>query len=106
MHRVIVNNIYITRGDTARLPLRIIDTDHEYVPTDKDKVVFTLKKDITKSEYVLQKEIQNNVLVLNPEDTQSLDYGRYSYDVQITLEDGTVETIIPPHVFKVMEEVT
>lgn len=106
MYRVIVNNIYITRGDTDRLPLRIIDTDHEYVPTDKDKVRFTLKKDITKSGYVLQKEIQNNVLVLNPEDTKGLDYGRYSYDVQITLEDGTVETIIPPHVFKVMEEVT
>ncbi len=106
MYRVIVNSIYITRGDTAHLPLRIIDSDHEYIPTDQDKIVFSLKKDITKPDYVLQKEIKNNVLVLNPEDTQNLECGRYTYDVQITLEDGTVETIIPPHIFKVMSEVT
>ena len=44
--------------------------------------------------------------VIEPEDTSGLDFGNYVYDVELTLADGTVNTIIPPSTFKVMGEVT
>ena len=41
-----------------------------------------------------------------PEDTHELPYKIYKYDVQLTLADGFVDTIIPPTDFIVKEEVT
>jgi len=45
-------------------------------------------------------------IVIAPEDTTALAFGTYCYDVQITLADGTVDTVIPKNEFVVLEEVT
>lgn len=107
MVRVIpVNNIYITRGDYARIPYKLADADdNEYIPGDGDKLVFTVKKDPTASSHVLQKEITDGALILLPADTKTLAYGRYAYDVELRKADGTVQTVSPPHILKICEEV-
>lgn len=107
MYKVIQNNLYLTRGDTAVFPLKVTYMDDtEYTFEEGDKVLFTVKKKTTDGETLFQKEITNGVLFLMPEDTKALPYGRYCYDVQLTKRYGTVRTIIPPHILKICEEVT
>ena len=43
---------------------------------------------------------------INPEETSSLEYGTYFYDVQLRKGDGTVATVITPSPFILSEEVT
>lgn len=107
MYKVIQNNLYLTRGDTAVFPLKVTYMDDtEYTFEEGDKVLFTVKKKTTDGETLFQKEITNGGLFLMPEDTKDLPYGRYCYDVQLTKQCGTVRTIIPPHILKICEEVT
>nr|DAG31895.1 MAG TPA: hypothetical protein [Caudoviricetes sp.] len=108
MIRVINNSIYLTRGDSASIQLKItqVDDDTDYTPEDGDVITFSLKKDPTQSKTLLSKTLSNETLVINPEDTNNLAYGRYVYDIQLTKKDGTVQTIIPPHIFKLDKEVT
>lgn len=44
-------------------------------------------------------------LTLNPEDTKDFDFGKYVYDIQLTKEDGTVDTFITKTTIKITEEV-
>lgn len=107
MYKVIQNNLYMTRGDTAVFPLKVTYMDDtEYTFEEGDQILFSVKKRTTENEALFQKEITNGVLFLMPEDTKSLACGRYCYDVQLTKHDGTVRTIIPPHILKICEEVT
>lgn len=107
MYKVIQNNLYMTKGDTAKFPLRITYMDDsDYVVEKDDKIIFTVKKKSTDSAVVIQKEITNGELILVSGNTKNLSCGRYCYDVQLTKPDGTVITIIPPHIFKLCEEVT
>lgn len=109
MYKVIQNNLYVTKGDTAKFPLKITYMDDsEYTLEEGDRILFTVKKKSTDSSIVIQKEIDGGtlILILNAENTSHLSCGRYCYDVQLTKSDGTVITIIPPHIFKLCEEVT
>ena len=45
------------------------------------------------------------ILELEPNDTKTLDFGSYVYDVQITFADGRVDTFITEAVFKLTPEV-
>lgn len=44
--------------------------------------------------------------MFNFAETERLAYGTYVYDIQLTTEDGTVDTVVPPHPFVLKEEVT
>lgn len=52
-------------------------------------------------------EFSDNTAYINilPEDTESLRFGKYVYDVQLTF-NGAVKTIIKPSTFTIGEEVT
>lgn len=39
-------------------------------------------------------------------DTNTLDFGKYKYDVQLTTESEEVYTIIEPSIFEILPEVT
>lgn len=93
-------NITLTRGDTLRvkmIPLVYGTTDVAYVPEDGDEIRFACKKTFSDDEPVL---IMNNIpndtcmLHLRPEQTKTLSYGKYVYDVQLTYADGEVDTYI------------
>lgn len=101
------NTITMTRGDTAVLKLDIIDEQGmPYVPTDGDVVLFTLKRSVLDKSVVFQKSMVDGKITIHPQDTASLDYGQYVYDVELTQGSGFVATVIPPSRFVVAEEVT
>lgn len=109
------NSITLTRGDTFRGKVGIKVDGEQYTPVDGDVVRFALKHNklnADKTEYtdpepLILKTIPNDTLILElePSDTKELGFGKYVYDVQITLADGTVDTFITKAPFKLTEEV-
>lgn len=99
--------IYLTRGDTLPIKIQITDKDNNpYILQEGDILYFTVKKSINTSEIIIQKQLNTNTFNINHDDTANLAYGKYLYDVQLTLADGTVWTIIKPSLFEVCGEVT
>ena len=109
------NSITLTRGDTMRVQVDITIDGQEYTPVEGDTVRFALKHDklkADKTDYIDTEPlilktipIDTMVLEIEPEDTKSLGFGKYVYDVQITFADGTVQTFITKAPFKLTEEV-
>lgn len=103
------NTIIMTRGDTLNVGLKLWDADREpYIPTIYDHIRFALKKDYDDFEPLITKEIPSDTMVLRleSEETKPLEQpGEYVYDIQITMLDGTVDTVIPNGRFIIEEEV-
>ena len=81
-----------------------------YTFVDGDIVYFTVKKDISDTNYKFQKvvkEFEDNVAIikLSSKDT-SLEAGEYLYDIQLSLKDGRVDTVVSPTLFEVVDGVT
>lgn len=104
--------IRLTRGDTAYLQVDITNADRdkqnaEYEFSSGDSLTLSIKKNIKDSEYLLNKVITGSkVFHIIPEDTKDASFGKYVYDVQLTTEHGDIYTIIEPHAFVIMPEVT
>ena len=102
-------NITIVRGDSAEIEIEITETTDEgetqaYELTENDELLFTVKKSVDDTEILFQKS--GSVIMIDPEDTAELAYGVYRYDVQLTDGSGYVDTVIQPHKFKIVSEVT
>nr|DAL27915.1 MAG TPA_asm: hypothetical protein [Caudoviricetes sp.] len=107
MFKVDNNNISIIRGDSGAFTISIADTNGSPVAlTDGDVLTFTLRRTPRSPTIVLQKVIVNGELDIKPADTEGLAFGAYIYDVQLKRADGYTDTIIPPHEFCILEEVT
>ena len=104
------NTIHLTRGDTARFSIgQIVNTitNTNYTPTAEDTVTMTIKKTTLDASPCVQIIVPGgDVLHIKPEDTKAMAFGKYVYDVQITMADGDVYTIIPPTTFELLKEVT
>lgn len=96
------NNITLTRGDTLTLTVGLFrhnGTDLEpYVPTEDDEIRFAVSKGYkgqANYELKLTKEIPYDTLTFTCASAETeLDYDIYNYDVEITHEDGCVDTFI------------
>lgn len=113
------NAITMTRGDTFRTHVDIFrEVDGEkipYTPSGSDVVRFALKHptmNASRTEYtdqnpLITKEIplETMILTLLPSDTKSLGFGEYVYDIELTMEDGTVDTFISEAGFTLTPEV-
>lgn len=113
------STITLTRGDTLLLKVnmeRTIDNQKEpYIPTSGDTVRFALKHitlnskktDYKDAEPLILKDIPINTMILElqPNDTKSLDAGKYVYDIQITFANGRVDTFIENANFILTKEV-
>jgi hypothetical protein len=95
------NTITMVRGDTAKITLSIFLKDGtEYEVKSGDIIRFAAKKRYTDVNPVIEKIVDNETLLLqlDPEDTKPLgmgeNKGKYVYDIQITQEDGSVDTFI------------
>ena len=100
--------ITMTRGDTARISVYISDAEGEpYTPSEQDTIRFAMKKDYKDAEPLLLINIpvDTMMLVINPEDTKSLPFGAYVYDIELTTETGVVDTFIDRAKIKLTEEV-
>lgn len=100
--------ITLTRGDTFMALISIIQSDGSpYLPIEGDKVRFAMKSSYTEIKPLLVKDIpiKTMKLVLNPEDTKALTFGKYVYDIQLTKVTGEVDTFITKGTVKITEEV-
>ena len=95
--------ITMTRGDTLRVLVTLTQDGETYTPTEGDAVRFAMrpaglnsKGTAYKYDICLMKDIpiDTMVLELEPDDTKPFPFGEYTYDIQITFEDGTVDTPI------------
>lgn len=102
-------NITLTRGDTMTLAVQLFhevdpvppsteSTVEPYVPEVGDVIRFAVSKGYKgESEYelVLSKTIPNDTLLLTCTSSETeLEYITYNYDVEITHNDGVVDTFI------------
>lgn len=101
--------IRLTRGDTADLEVQLqnLDTKDEYSIKTTDKVTLSIKKSTKDDAPLVQKSVTgSNVINILPEDTSTLPFGKYKYDVQLETLDHQIYTVIEPSTFVIMEEVT
>ena len=100
--------VKLTRGDTARFTVAVTnDEGKAYEIQEGDTLTLSVKKEVTDTEYALQKKIiGDNTFHIEPKDTAELECGKYKYDVQIDTADGEVYTVIEPTLFELLQEVT
>ena len=97
MLSLIGTTIKLTRGDTAKIQLELYQSNgSRYHPNVRDVIRFAAKKKYTDETVLIHKVIPNDSLVLqlDPVDTKDLQFGEYVYDVEITFENGDVDTFI------------
>ena len=91
-------SITLTRGDTFVSDLTILDAQGEpYTPTTDDLIRFEMRKYKTDAIPLLAIDIPITEplrLELEPEQTASLPYGYYVYDISLTRANGDVDTFI------------
>lgn len=102
--------IIITKGDTLNLTLEITLPDGSPYPVKaEDEIRFALKQKYSDKDVLIRKIIPHDTLVLRLEsaETKQLNAGSqpYCYDIQLTMEDGTVDTIIDRGELIVTEEI-
>ena len=102
------NEVRLTRGDNADIQVIIKDLNGDtYELQEGDKLLFTIKRNCKTEDIIIQKDITTDqVISLMHTDTKDLDYGAYVFDVQCTLANGFVYTVIEPHPFILEKEVT
>lgn len=96
----------VIQGDTGEFELTL--DNYEFV--EGDKVYMTVKKNLKDVDIVFQKVVTSfsgnrAKFKLEYEDT-NLDQGKYYYDIQCSLADGRIDTVIPPSPFLVLEGIT
>ena len=99
------NEINITRGDTALIDFTL--DNHEFV--DGDVVYFSVKRSAKDTSYIINKEITNfngntATIELLSDDTR-IPKGKYWYDIQCSLADGRVDTVVNKERFIILEDV-
>lgn len=103
------STIQLTRGDTARLSVSILNdlTNSEYIIGEKDTLRLTVKKSVNDVTPVFQKVVKgSNQFYIEPSDTKDISFGRYLYDVELTTASEDVYTVIVPTTFEILKEVT
>jgi hypothetical protein len=109
------NDIWITRGDDAIMDLEIRQNNFPYdiyKIKEEDKVVLTVRKSSFKADkneqnpILFQISLIDNSFFIESNHTKDLEFGNYSYDVQIILSNKLTETIIGPNIFRILPEVT
>jgi len=90
--------ISMPRGDLRPISFTIDNNGEPY--TDLDEIYFTVKKSYANNRFLIQKKLGDGSIVLQsddsfefriePEDTDSLDYGQYVFDIEL-VKDGTIK---------------
>jgi len=102
--KIVNNKVYLVRGDSGAITVTVLNADGSTRAVQSgDEILMTVRASPA-SEILFQKT--GPEIFIEPEDTAALAFGTYCYDVQITLADGTVDTIVPKNDFIVLEEVT
>lgn len=102
------NRITLTKGDSAKLKLKLYDAQNKLLTLKEgDTAVLTIKQNIDSDDVVLQLTIDDSQqFTFAPADTTELECGQYCYDIQVTLNDSSVYTVIPPSRFIIAKGVS
>ena len=85
--------IVLTKGDSASLTVKIFDGEQEY-DYSNDTVKLGVKRQLSDSECIIEKTVEDGKVTFEPEDTKDLKVGSYFYDLKIVCADGSVCTVI------------
>lgn len=103
------SRIIMTRGDTVKISVgvKFKESGEPYEPEADDTIRFSVKKYLSDKNPVIVKDvpIETMLLVLDPDDTKSLSFGEYHYDVQLIKKNGDTDTIIPDKILELTGEV-
>lgn len=98
MFKISGNKISLTRGDSLYLDVKLFKDKVAYTPEANDTIRFTMKKNISDEESILEKQLDINgdvaTLHIEPDDTKYLQFGRYKYDMELNDSMGDVYTFI------------
>ena len=88
--------ITLTRGDSAYLNFDLTTQDGEEYPLQEgDLLRLTVRAQADSScPVLLEAESTDETILLKPEQTEQLEPGKYSYDVQLQTASGDVFTIL------------
>lgn len=95
-----VNNsnkkITLVRGDSLHLKVNIYIDKQLYTPQFGDIVRFAMKQSYQSAKVLIHKDIPIDTMELHlePSDTKKLNFGKYVYDIEITFDNGDVDTFI------------
>lgn len=101
------NNLKMTRGDSES-----ISVSYDTPFTEGDVIEMTVRQRETAPVKLIHKVITefeedgSALIVLNPEDTASMRFGDYVYDIQWKKANGWTSTIIKPAMFTLTSEVS
>jgi len=108
MQKVVGKTIVLTRGDSFKQIIAAKDMDGKpYTPVSGDVIRFAAKRNYSDENLVIEKQIPYDTMLLQltPDDTKSLEFGTYVYDIQITYSNGDVNTFLDKGTLKLTEEV-
>lgn len=108
MLKIVRNEIFLTRGDTVRIGINNFNPSGEpYELREGDTLRFALKRRIADADedVIIEKDLTGSELLLRPEETEALPFGKYIYDIELEFENGDVDTVIPPTPFYIESEV-
>lgn len=99
------NVIYLTRGDTAYLNIALEDACGEALDGTA-AITLSCKKNVKDEDYAFQCfcNYPEQMKIL-PEQTKELEYGKYFYDIQVTMDNGDIFTIVSGPIY-IKEEIT
>lgn len=106
--------ITLTCGDSALIGVSAKDKDGELYEFEVgDTIKFTVKATAKKTDdnVLVEKSVSVDEstdvvnVMLEPNDTKSLDFKKYYYDIQLIKVNGWVDTIIEDSIFKVGVEI-
>lgn len=91
-------NISFARGDSFQKGFQLRDqSTQDPITQEFDEIYFTMKKNYSRSDFVLQKTLSGGgivadgsghyTLTLLPEDTDSLPFGEYDFDIELDRGD-------------------
>lgn len=95
-------NITIIRGDSGYVTVPLVEVidgeETPYTPKEGETLRFAMASKYGASEdeciIIRQIDTQDLKLYFYPEDTKSLKFGKYKYDLEYTTADGFVDTIL------------
>lgn len=93
-------NITMPRGDIRPVSFTINRVSGEDVP-ELDNIYFTVKKNFKVPEVLLQKTLSSGLIekidnnkyqfIIEPEDTNGLNYGSYVFDIELVSESSHIK---------------
>lgn len=106
--------VAMPRGDIKLVRFLIHNPDGSSTDVDFTEIYFTVKKTARDRDYQFQKRLSTGGIVklapgdyqvkIEPEDTSTMSYGKYIFDVQLLFEDQLKETFVGD--FELTTEVT